>query len=235
MENEHRQSEPKMENIPTINKTITPEQLEEKRKELYKKSISSNLLNLPIRFKDKTIELFEGKKEVVNLALSALNRKRGLYLFGKCGTGKTHLACGLLTHFFAKDIYVKQYKQGDGVVEFIHEPSPADFVFLLSSEFFLEIKQGFNEGVSESKILNKYTGRKLLVIDDIGADSVSDWSRQLFYVLIDRLYRNMDKVIITSNFDLEAISNGIDDRIASRIVEMCEIINLGSRDKRVNP
>jgi hypothetical protein len=40
-------------------------------------------------------------------------------------------------------------------------------------------------------------------------------------------------MIVTSNLDLEAISAEIDDRVASRLSEACEIIKLDGADHRV--
>ena len=88
--------------------------------------------------------------------------------------------------------------------------------------------------MSEENIINFYGSKELLVIDDVGAEKVSDWSRQMFYTLIDRRYREMSQTIITSNLDLDKLAEIIDERISSRIIEMGKVIKLGGKDWRLN-
>ena len=90
-----------------------------------------------------------------------------------------------------------------------------------------------NNRVSELDILDEYSNAKLLIIDDIGVEKITDWSRQVFYTLIDRRYRNMKQTIITSNLYLDEISKNIDDRIVSRLIEMGKIIKLDGQDQRL--
>ena len=53
-------------------------------------------------------------------------------------------------------------------------------------------------------------------------------------VLINEIYlRKLSGVIISSNLSLDEIGQKIDDRTASRIVEMCEVIKLDGADRRM--
>jgi hypothetical protein len=45
-------------------------------------------------------------------------------------------------------------------------------------------------------------------------------------------WRNPLKTIYTSNFDLEGLQSRLDERISSRIQQMCEIIELKGADRR---
>ena len=82
-------------------------------------------------------------------------------------------------------------------------------------------------------MLKKYANVGLLVLDDLGAEKTSDWSRQVFYLLLDRRYREMKQTIITTNLSLEQIAETFDDRVASRLCEMGVTIELKGKDKRV--
>jgi len=169
---------------------------------------------VPKRYRGKTLENFTGS---IGQARDAILADSGVFITGSCGTGKTHLAVGLLFEWLD------------------HKPQEKNNppIFLPAVEFFAELKSAMDQKIPEVQILDKYSYPPLLVIDDIGAEKISDWSRQIFYTLIDRRYRNMKQTIITSNLDLQKLSELIDDRISSRIVEMGVVVNLTGPDRRV--
>ena len=72
-----------------------------------------------------------------------------------------------------------------------------------------------------------------LIIDDIGAEKLTDFVRQTTYYLINEREMNELPLIITSNYGLEQLAEQIDDRIASRIAGMCEIVKFKGEDKRI--
>ena len=196
--------------------------------ELLNRYVKNNKLRLPERFKNKTLLNFTNREVEVELALKAVYAGESLFISGACGTGKTHLACGLTYEWFISQcrwIEVNGEKQMS---------SPTLPVFLPTTELFLRLKASFdNNRVSELDILDEYSNAKLLIIDDIGVEKITDWSRQVFYTLIDRRYRNMKQTIITSNLYLDEISKNIDDRIVSRLIEMGKIIKLDGQDQRL--
>lgn len=171
---------------------------------------------IPKRFQGKRLADFEVTQEPDprKLGMNALREGRGVFLTGAAGRGKTHLAIALAASYIPT------------------LPAPIRFEFMPSVEFFLNLKLSFDKG-GEAGVLSRYTASDILLFDDIGSEKVSDWSRQMFYTLIDRRYRNMRQTILTSNMGLAQLSEQIDDRIASRIVEMCEVITLTGRDYRL--
>lgn len=164
---------------------------------------------------DKTLPYRSGEKE-------------GLFIHGKAGTGKTHVAVALIQ---ARLLKVKANHE-------IHESADVDkpdMVFISMVDLLLEIKACFREGaeVSEEAVIDKYTNIPYLTIDDLGAEKTTDWVLQTLHTIIDRRYRNMQKTVITSNLTLEEIASKIGDRIASRIVGMCRVIELKGKDRRL--
>lgn len=209
--------------------------LAEQRVKSYRAAISKNRFGFPKRFWDKCLENFKGHQQKVKMCKDAVIDSKSVFLTGKYGTGKTHLAIGLSYVWYAQNIQlISDFDYG------IHDRKtdyfcfPFEPVFLPSVEFFLQLKNSFNkDGISEMDIVNKYSDVSFLIIDDIGAEKVSDWSRQMFYTLIDRRYRDMKQTVITSNMDLEELANLIDGRISSRIVEMGEVVKLEGDDARL--
>ncbi len=183
-------------------------------------------MQIPPRYWDKALI----QNALANEALIALKNGQSIFLTGSCGSGKTHLAVALMTEWFAGNLGLDRAGQIC--------PTKGVPIFLPAAELLLEIKESWRMeknlmAESEKDLLDRYTRTPLLVIDDLGAEKVSDWSRQTFYLLIDRRYRNLKQTVITSNLTHDQLSGQLDDRIASRICEMGAVIDMGRRDWRV--
>jgi len=102
-------------------------------------------------------------------------------------------------------------------------------------DLLLEIRECFSgrTGDSESSLIEKYTGRKCLILDDLGPEKSSEWSIQTLYSIIDRRYRDVRQTLITSNLTLDEIAEKVGDRIASRIAGMCEVVEIKGKDRRL--
>ena len=182
-------------------------------------------MGIPLRYRSKGFHNLEGHEDKKLLAIRALDNKGHVFVTGKCGTGKTHFGIGLLLDRFAENLYHNEEMER---IDFRH----AKPYFLSAVEFFLELKDSF-DGVGEKAVLDKYTKPYVLLIDDVGAEKISDWSRQIFYTLIDRRYVNMKPTITTSNLNMAEFAEKFDDRVASRIADMGEIITLSGKDRRL--
>ena len=157
----------------------------------------------------------------------------GLFITGPVGTGKTHLLSAIanqcLEGFFVE---MDSYHNSTG---FSH-PWPDPPIFITFPEFLFEIKRSYNKestGKSEDEILNWYSKCEILLLDDLGAEKATEWSTQILFLLMDRRYSNIKKTYISSNLSLKEISNHIDDRIASRIYQMCDVKKLTGKDRRM--
>lgn len=182
-------------------------------------------MNIPLRYRGK--EIYTDKQSTT--ALEALKQGHSLFITGSCGSGKTHLSVALMNEWFAENVSLIKSEYGEHL-------KYGEALFLPAIELYLEIKQSWGEdtGESEKRILDKYSRQGLLVIDDLGAEKISDWSRQVLYLLVDRRYRNMKQTIITSNLSHSQIAEFLDDRIASRLCEMGITIVLDNKDWRLN-
>jgi len=135
------------------------------------------------------------------------NNKKGLYVHGSFGSGKTFLISCLLNELAKKD-----YKT----------------VLIYYPELLNRLKQTFdNIDESYKELLNEVKTSDLLLIDDIGAETVTNWSRDeiLGTILQYRMENNLS-TFITSNLTLEElethlsiVKNNTDKVKARRIIE----------------
>jgi primosomal protein DnaI len=130
---------------------------------------------------------------------------KGIYLQGSFGSGKTFLISAMF-HELAKD----------GVKGAI----------IFWPEFLTDLKASFGKDDFQDK-LNKVKKAEILLIDDIGAENVTAWSRDdvLCPILQYRMQENL-VTFFTSNFSLEALeehlsisNNGVEIIKAKRIME----------------
>lgn len=83
----------------------------------------------------------------------------------------------------------------------------------------------------------------VLVLDDFGAERVTEWAREQLLLILSERYDQHRSTIITSNFSLgelaARISEAADDpsgeRIASRIAEVCVRVPIEGEDRRLSP
>lgn len=149
-------------------------------------------------------------REAFQRALSG----RGTYLWGSPGTGKTYAAaCALRLWLNAG--YLGRLFTAKGLADFV--------------------KEGYQTGYDALKRVKTYG---LLVIDDLGAERATEWSRELFEdVIDDRLTKGMP-LIVTSNYSvgqLRDLWGGVEgQRIASRLAGACEREEVSGPDRRLH-
>jgi DNA replication protein DnaC len=181
---------------------------------------------IPPRFQSYREKVYrtDGQVEKINRAVNSVLQGKSLFLSGVPGSGKTHLAVRLL--------YSATNSIDDKRAETIAGQFVTRGLFLPSVEFFLNLRATYSDGQSESGYLEEVSSNRVLVLDDVGAEKVTDWSRQMFYLLIDRYYRSEFQLIVTSNLSLAQLAGTFDDRVSSRLVEMGECLTLKDDDHR---
>lgn len=148
---------------------------------------------------------------------------QSVYLYGNMGTGKTYLAAGACND---------HAKAGEHVA-FIHYPS-----------FCARMAATFKDDEYKHE-LDRLKFVKFLVIDDIGAENVTEWNRDsILMPLLNAREAEKLPTWFTSNCDLEVLkahfafsSRGAEDqlkaeRILERIETMCKVQVLTGRDRR---
>ena len=158
---------------------------------------------IPMKYATRTFADYKvtaDNERAVKLAQWFLSgeRKKGLYFYGGAGTGKTFLA----------SLVAREYALQSKSLVF------GDVPLLLS-----ELKRTFNDRtLSTEGLLDRYCQSKLLVLDDLGAEQITDWSVDILYQIINSRYNNEKPIIITSNLDFKdlAAKFGQVDEISGR-------------------
>lgn len=147
--------------------------------------------------------------------------KQGLFFCGSVGVGKTHLAIATLRN-------LKPVPRKGGIL------FKAISKILNADEYFMLLNDAIAERKSKLEIIEKLLkDNDVFCLDDLGVKNFTEAKQENLYALINHAYLNLNKIIITTNFTLDDLAK-FDERIASRLSEMCEVIILTGEDHRLN-
>ncbi len=140
----------------------------------------------------------------------------GLYLHGSTGSGKSHLATVAARKTFNLPNWRGQ----------IITTTPMEISRRL---------RACDGGAAEEEAIQDIINCKTLVIEDIGVAKDTEFLISTMYEIINGRYqRYAGGLIVTSNLSLSELARKLnDDRVSSRISQMCKIFNFaGERDHR---
>lgn len=149
---------------------------------------------------------------------------RGLYLVGSFGVGKTYLLGAI-----AKDLAEAGFQ-----TTLLHFPT-----------FSVEMKQAIGKDLVGEK-LNAIKNAPVLMMDDIGADSMSSWIRDdVFGVILQHRMQEQLPTFFSSNFSLDELEQHLSTsqrgeieplkakRIMERIRYLTKEVSLAGRNRRI--
>lgn len=171
----------------------------------------------PKRYADVCLsqcEVNDGNREAMQAATEWCAGDRNLWFYGSPGSGKTFIASAA-----AHDGPI-------GLSRFVSVP-----------EMLLEFQSSVKEH-DELQLIRKYCVNLpsvTQVFDDVGAHRVSDFSIEMFTILLERFYAS-DTVglIFTSNLSPQDILTTMGERVASRLRGLARPIKLTGKDWRVS-
>jgi len=162
-------------------------------------------------------------------AVKSLQDKKSLYIQGKIGCGKTYFAAALIRDlWFSKRCTEEMINRGK--YPWQNFVVYHDMLNLLQE--LREIYQGISRNV-ESAIIDECSNCDILFIDDFGIQKVTEWNLSIMDQIINNKYNNYTQLILTSNIAISKVAKNMDERIASRISEMSELIYFDRDDRRV--
>jgi primosomal protein DnaI len=189
------------------------------------------LIDLPAKLRHVELENVDATPErddvldEVGIFLASFKKNKhtkGLYLTGDFGVGKTYILAGL-TNSIAR--------QGSRVV-FLHVPS---FIASLGSHF---------QDNSLNDEIDRIASAPVLIFDDIGAETLSEWSRDdVLGVILQKRMDNVLPTFFSSNMTMDGLNehfaktrNSVDEVKARRLMERVRFLSkevfVGGKNRR---
>lgn len=150
--------------------------------------------------------------EILEWADSLLTRTGGvsggaLLLFGPKGTGKTGNAWAVWPHLIRK-----------GFIGSWRATSEVDYL---------------SECINDKPTAALARSVKVLLLDDVGAYTPSDWSRAQLLALVDARWSATLPTIVTTNLTEAQFAQHLGDRAASRLANGGAFVTLTGADRRI--
>ena len=133
---------------------------------------------------------------------------RTLIILGNVGTGKTHLACGIIRECGGF------YRLASAVVEEIRRA------------------KSFRSTETEADILYRYGQVNLLIIDEIGRSIATADEQYMIYQIINERYNRKKSTVLISNMTKKDFLQHIGIATADRLTESAEVVELMGKSYR---
>ena len=203
------------EKINAIEKQKEEEQkkaLKEKKEQAYK-----TISNIPIRYQNESLETYKAAAENKNAyewicgfteaVEKKQNTKNIIFLTGKFGTGKTHLACGMIRKI-------------------------GGYLFTsLELCITYDSCRDFNAPQTRIQFLKNICNKKILVIDEIGKGIISI-EKEIMPYIINEFYGSGNILVFVGNVNKEEFEKIIGEAGADRMREVGICITLTGESKR---
>jgi len=181
---------------------------------IFDKSSASNTFEIAEACCELEKLYIENFKKYCRNFQTAKNEGVGMFFTGNAGTGKT---------FYSNCISNELKKNRNTVLSFN------------LTGYFSELRQGFDE--KEKKILDAIKTVDIVIIDDIGNEKLTEWTKEKLFNLVNSIYLHRKPVIFSSNLTGNKLKEHFDmngsDKIVDRLLELCKGFSFSWESRRV--
>ena len=162
----------------------------------------------------RDFKITDNNRDTAKIAVQSIKKNDGLFIYGECGTGKTMLACIIANEraeLLKSSLFIR-------AVDIFHELNP----FFSQNKF---------ETINKRNLVLTIP---CLIIDDLGAEKPSDFTRATLFDILDYRMNEELQTIITTNFNIEELKKRINvkeelnlsEKIIRRITATCKLVEL---------
>lgn len=171
----------------------------------------------PERYHSESLDTYKATTDAQKKALAAARQflqgvKCGefktLVMLGNAGTGKTHLAAGVIREAGG------YYRTAPEIVEELRRA------------------KSFSAAETEGRIIADYGHAKLLVVDEIGRGINATDEKYMIYQVLNARYNSRRPSVLISNFSKSEFLQYIGVAAADRLVESAEIVEINGTSYR---
>lgn len=167
---------------------------------------------IPERFRDRRFKNYAAETQQQENALNIAKQYakeweavrgngRSMVFLGPPGTGKTHLACAIAMHVMHK-----------------HH---ASVMFKTVAQAVRGVKDTWAKGAdkSESQAIAELTSPQLLVLDEVGIQTGSEWEKNVLFDILNERYLKRRPTIMLTNLSEEELPKYLGERVLDRMRE----------------
>jgi DNA replication protein DnaC len=150
--------------------------------------------------------------------------QKGLMLIGPPGIGKTHIAVSVLQQVIRR--------------------TGARGLYYDTRALLRDIRSTYNPvlHMAEMDVIRPVMEAELLVLDDLGAERLTDWVEETMSLIVNTRYNERRPTIFTSNYEdipdegeMNSLLVRVGFRLHSRLREMCDFLEYDGPDYRNLP
>lgn len=171
---------------------------------------------IPARFADKTVSGYVARNPGQKLAQNVCQKYvedfpehakvgRSLVMTGQPGTGKTHLACAILSAVIDRYAVSGRFETVSDLLRAIKETYRKDSV------------------ESEREVIDRYVYCDLLVVDELGVQVGSEHEKLLLFEVLNGRYQELRPTILLSNLSADELETFMGHRVMDRYRE-CGVV-----------
>jgi DNA replication protein DnaC len=193
---------------------------EEARQEQLRADARWDRVMVPTAYRECSFQTFEpvrgteealaACKQWVKEYRAGTRLRQGLFLHGRPGAGKTHLAVAVLR-------------------EIVWSTQAGRALFLNVPDWLRSVRESFDEDAPPAVRPYPYD---IVVLDDLGAEDWSDWARDQIYGVVNQREQQGQMLFVTSNMRQGELFNRIGSRMMSRLTRLTREVQMDTLDFR---